>query len=371
MFPVFFVLKHTTPEGPGCRIPAVFAGENDKAARKFEKTNFGIYSKIGFMQWFEKSSRDENNIRQLYLALAVTLGGNVLLAVIKWTAAVRSGSSALHADAWNSISDVFYSLTLIIGLLISIRPADLSHPHGHERFEPIVGLIISLSMGWAGVEAALGAIRKLRGEVLPIDPALSIPYLLLSAAVKCVMFLVIRAIAKRIASKALNNAAQDNLTDMLTSAAAAAGILLSAWIHPLADPIAGLLLSVWIFRSAFSALMENVNYLTGHGATEPELYELRDEIASVPGVRGVHQLFAEYVGTKLRLDVHIDLEADMPLSRVHEIETEIEERMAKRRNIDHVFIHAEPLSGSAQNAGSNRTASGDPSSNGGKSSSSS
>ena len=323
------------------------------------------------MQWFEKSSRDENNIRQLYLALAVTLGGNVLLAVIKWTAAVRSGSSALHADAWNSISDVFYSLTLIIGLLISIRPADLSHPHGHERFEPIVGLIISLSMGWAGVEAALGAIRKLRGEVLPINPALSIPYLLLSAAVKCVMFLVIRAIAKRIASKALNNAAQDNLTDMLTSAAAAAGILLSAWIHPLADPIAGLLLSVWIFRSSFSALMENVNYLTGHGATEPELYELRDEIASVPGVRGVHQLFAEYVGTKLRLDVHIDLEADMPLSRVHEIETEIEERMAKRRDIDHVFIHAEPLSSSGQNPGSNGTASGDPSSNGGKSSSSS
>ena len=117
--------------------------------------------------------------------------------------------------------------------------------------------------------------------------------------------------------------------------------------------------------------MENVNYLTGHGATEPELYELRDEIASVPGVRGVHQLFAEYVGTKLRLDVHIDLEADMPLSRVHEIETEIEERMAKRRDIDHVFIHAEPLSSSGQNPGSNGTASGDPSSNGGKSSSSS
>lgn len=315
-----------------------------KTGRKFEITNSRFYSKIDRMQWFENSSRDEKNIRQMYLALAVTLGGNVLLALIKWTAAARSGSSALQADAWNSISDVFYSLTLIIGMLISIRPADLSHPHGHERFEPIVGLIISLSMGWAGLEALLGAIRKLQGTLSPISAGQSIPFLLISAAVKCFMYLVIRAIAGKIGSKALNNAAEDNLADTLTSAAAAVGILLSAWIHPLADPIAGLLLACWILRSAVRALLENINYLTGHGADEDELYELRDEIAAVPGVRGVHQLFAEYVGTKLRLDVHIDLEGDLPLSRVHEIETEIENRMAARRDIDHVFIHAEPLS---------------------------
>ena len=310
------------------------------------------------MKWFENSERNEKNIRQMYLALAVTLGGNALLAGIKWIASVRSGSSALQADAWNSISDVFYSLTLIIGLLISIRPADLSHPHGHERFEPIVGLVISLSMGWAGVEALTGAIRKLRGAVSPIDPGQSIPFLLLSAAVKCAMFFVIRSIARQIASKALNNAAEDNLADMLTSAAAAIGILLSAWIHPLADPITGLLLAVWIFRSALHAFLENLNYLTGHGASKTELYELRDEIAAVPGVRGVHQLFADYVGTKLRLDVHIDLDGDMPLSKVHEIETEIEDRMSKRRDIDHVFIHAEPLGEADHISGASPSASG-------------
>ncbi len=295
------------------------------------------------MKWFEDTERKEKDLRQLYMALAVTFSGNLLLAVIKWIAAIRSGSSALNADAWNSISDVCYSLTLIVGLLISIRPADLSHPHGHERFEPITGLVISLSMGWAGIEALTGAIQKFGSEIGPIDLRQSIPFLLLSAAVKCVMFFLIRKSARRTASTALNNAAVDNLIDTMTSAAAALGILLSVFVHPYADPIAGILLSVRIFRSAFNALAENLNFLTGHGASQTELLELRDEIASVPGVKGVHQLFAEYVGTKLRLDVHIDLDGNMPLSQVHDIETEIENRMAERTDIDHVFIHAEPI----------------------------
>ncbi len=294
------------------------------------------------MKWFEESVRDEGNIRQIYLALGITLAGNLLLAVGKWIAAATAGSSALQADAWNSVSDVLYSLTLVIGLLISIRPADMSHPHGHERFEPVTGLVISLSMGWAGLEALRGSIDKLRGNVSPVEPGMPLLVLLLSAAVKCLMFITIRNIAAKVDSRSLGSAAKDNLIDTLTSAAAAAGILLSGFVHPYADPIAGILLALWILKEAVLTLLENLNYLTGHGASREELYELRDVIASVPGVLGVHQIFAEYVGTKLRLDVHIDLDPEMPLREVHRIETEIESLMETRQEVDHIFIHAEP-----------------------------
>ena len=234
------------------------------------------------MKWFEDPVRNEAYAHEMHLALAITLGGNILLAAVKWVAAATFGSSALQADAWNSISDVLYSLTLIIGLLISIRPADLSHPHGHERFEPVVGLVISLSMGWAGFEAFRCSVEKLLGNAVPIEPGLPILVLLFSAGIKCLMFFRIRKIAEKISSKALGSAAEDNLMDTLTSAAAAAGILLSRFIHPLADPVAGLLLAVWILRGALKTLVENLNYLTGHGADSEELNELRREIEAVP-----------------------------------------------------------------------------------------
>ncbi len=295
------------------------------------------------MKWIDDSANDTRNIKWMYLALAVTVAGNLLLAVTKWAAAVRSGSSSVYADALNSISDVLYSITLVIGLLISIRPADRSHPHGHERFEPLVGLIISFSMGFAAWSALSEAIEKLRSGASAVSASAAIPALILSAAVKCLMFFIIRAVAKKTRSTALKDAAADNLSDMLTSAAAVVGILLSNAVDPICDPIIGILLSLWIFKAAISALSENLNYLTGHGVDDAELESLKQEIESVPGVLGVHKLVAEYVGTKLRLDIHIDMDGSMPLTQLHEIETEIENRMAARQEIDHIFIHAEPL----------------------------
>lgn len=295
------------------------------------------------MKWIDDSTTDTVNAKRMYLALSVTVAGNLLLALTKWSAAVRSGSSAVYADAYNSISDVLYSLTLVIGLLISIRPADRSHPHGHERFEPLVGLVISFSMGFAAYAALSEAIDKLRNGAAAVSPSAAIPALILSAAVKCLMFLIIRAIAKKTHSTALKDAAADNLSDMLTSAAAVLGILLSNAVAPICDPLIGILLSLWIFKAAFSALFENLNYLTGHGVDDAELQSLQHEIENVPGVLGVHKLVAEYVGTKLRLDIHIDMDGSMPLRQLHDIETEIENRMASRQEIDHIFIHAEPL----------------------------
>jgi len=57
--------------------------------------------------------------RQFRYALVITLSGNILLAVVKSIAAHMSGSSAIYADAVNSISDVLYSILLVIGLWLS------------------------------------------------------------------------------------------------------------------------------------------------------------------------------------------------------------------------------------------------------------
>jgi Predicted Co/Zn/Cd cation transporters len=41
------------------------------------------------------------------------------------------------ADATESISDVFSSLVVYIGLRVAIRPPDADHPYGHGKAEPM------------------------------------------------------------------------------------------------------------------------------------------------------------------------------------------------------------------------------------------
>lgn len=294
------------------------------------------------MKYYSDHADSVKNNHKMYKALIITLCGNILLALIKALAANHSDSTALSADAYNSISDVLYSVMLVIGLLIAVRPADISHPQGHRRFEPLVGMIVSFSMAWAGYRAVSESIDKIIDSPEPFEFGLPVLILLCSAIIKAVMYWTINRIARQIQSPTLQTAATDNLMDTITSFTAIIGIVAAQFINPLADPIAGILVSVWIFRAAFNAMRENLNFLTGAGATENQREDFRQIIASVPGVLNVHQIFAEYVGTKLLLDVHINLDGGTTLYEVHRIESEIETRLMEIPDVERAYIHIEP-----------------------------
>ena len=276
-------------------------------------------------------------------ALAITFFGNLILVAGKGVVAYISDSRALYADTANSASDVVYSLMLVLGLWIAQQPPDLSHPQGHGRFEPLVGLAVAAAMTFAGYEAGRACIERFLSGGLAVQPAWPTLALLISAGIKSGMFFLIRNIAHRISSPTLKTVAQDNLSDVLTSIAAFLGVLGSTLIHPLSDPIAGGLVSLWILRAAWNAWKENLRYLTGGGAPP----ELREEIMritmSVPGVRGVHQIITEYAGTRLVADLHVDVDGSLAITEAHRISNKVQEELEALPEIDRAYIHIEPL----------------------------
>ena len=294
------------------------------------------------MQWIRDYEPNPGRTKAYRTALIITLAGNILLAVAKGVASYFTGSVALYADTANSVSDVIYSLAMVVGLMVAIQPPDISHPQGHSRFEPLVGLLVAVMMTLAGYEALRSSIERFLagGEVVSMN--LPTVVLLCSAAIKAGMFIILTRIAKQVQSPSLRITAKDNLSDVLTSTAAFIGILGSNWIGPLLDPIAGVLVALWIFRAAFEAGKENLAYLTGAGADE----ELREKIIQtardIPGVENVHHMMSDYVGPKLIVDMHINLPGDKTLDEVHEINDRVIEALEAMPEIDRAYVHVEP-----------------------------
>ncbi len=282
----------------------------------------------------------ENNLYRS--ALLVTISGNVLLAAVKSLAAYFSGSVALYSDAANSISDVLYSIMMVLGLYLAQRPPDLSHPQGHSRFEPLVGTLISFSMAFAGYEALRASFVRFQQGGLAIEPGLPTIALLFSAAIKVGMYLYIHNTAKKLTSPTLNTAAKDNLSDVLTSSAAFVGAFGSRLIHPITDPIAGFAVAIWIFRAAFLAARENLNFLTGGGAPEELRQRIIQEASSVPGVLRVHHLMTDYSGPRLIADLHVNVDGNTTLTESHRITDEIIARLEAMPEIDRAYVHLEP-----------------------------
>lgn len=293
------------------------------------------------MRWVRDYQPEPERGKLFRQALIITLAGNILLAVAKGIAAAMSGSAALFADAANSVSDVAYSLMMVLGLWMAQRPPDISHPQGHGRFEPLVGLMVTFSMAFAGYEAARNSIDRFITGGAAIELGLPILVLVLAAAGKAAMFISIRNIAKKVNSPTLSTTAADNLSDVLTSTAAFIGIIGSTF-WPLLDPIAGMAVAIWIFRAVFNAGRENLKFLTGAGASP----ELRDQIVqvaeSVAGVSRVHHTMTDYVGPKLMVDLHINVDGAMTLSEAHIISDEVIRRLEELPDVDRAYVHIEP-----------------------------
>jgi cation diffusion facilitator family transporter len=294
------------------------------------------------MRWIRDIAPQPDQSRLYRQALVLTLSGNVLLAAAKAVTAALSGSVALYADAANSVSDVVYSLLMVFGLWMAQRPPDLSHPQGHSRFEPLVGMAVTASMAFAGFEAARAAIVRLIEGGISVQPGLPTLVLVISAVIKAGMFLRIRWISRQLSSPTLATAAQDNLSDVLTSSAAFLGALGSSFIHPMLDAAGGILVAAWIFRSVYRAARENLGFLTGAGADEELRNRLVYEVQNVPGVLHIHHLMSEYTGPRVVVDLHVNVDGAMPLEQAHQIADEVIARLEAMPEVDRAYVHIEP-----------------------------
>lgn len=294
------------------------------------------------MRWIRQSLPQPDQSRLYRQAMVITLAGNLLLAVVKGITAAISGSVALYADAANSASDVIYSFLMVFGLWLAQRPPDLSHPQGHSRFEPLVGMAVTASMAFAAFEAARAAVERFIAGGLAVEPGLPTVVLIASALIKAGMFLRIRWIANALGSPTLSTAAQDNLSDVLTSSAAFLGALGSRFVHPVLDALGGLLVAAWIFRNVFRAARENLGFLTGAGADEDLRRRLAAVVEAVPGVIKVHHLMSEYTGPRLVVDVHVNVDGGMTLNDAHDIADEVIARLEEMPEVDRAYVHIEP-----------------------------
>ena len=120
------------------------------------------------------------------------------------------------------------------------------------------------------------------------------------------------------------------------------GVLGSNFIHPLADPVAGFLVALWIFRNAYIAGRENLAFLTGRSATREEVDAFISAAESVPGVIKVHHIMTDYVGPRLMVDLHINVDGEKTLDESHLISDAVIQRLESFPNVDRAYVHVEP-----------------------------
>jgi cation diffusion facilitator family transporter len=96
-----------------------------------------------------------------YIEGTIAIFGNVALFVLKYWAGIVSGSIALLADAWHTLSDSISSVVVILGAKLAAKKPDKDHPFGHGRWELVSSIIIAMLLVLIAVEFIRDAIGQL------------------------------------------------------------------------------------------------------------------------------------------------------------------------------------------------------------------
>ena len=275
------------------------------------------------------------------------IAGNAVLFAAKIVVGFGFNSIAIISDSFNSLTDIVASTIVLISVRSSYRAPDAGHPFGHERAQPIAGLVVAILTGIVGFEIIAQSVGRLfTGEQM--KPGI-LPLILLAGVmvVKLAMHLVARTIGTRARSTALLASATDHRNDVLVSAAVILGVGASNLGYPMFDPIAAMAVGLWIIWAGFRIGRDNIKYLMGAAPPNDLVEKILDRARAVEGVLGLNDVTAHYVGTSVEIEVHIDVDSRLSVIEAHDIATNVRDRIQGMDEVSRAFIHVDPMEASS------------------------
>lgn len=274
-----------------------------------------------------------------WLALSVNLG----LFLIKYWAGIVSGSVALIADAWHTLSDSLTSVILIVGIRLSAKPADHDHPFGHGRAEWIAALIIGTLLAIVGLNFLVDSIGKLRDHEGARYGTLALVATLLSVLTKEGLAQYAFWIYRKTGAKSVKADGWHHRSDSISSLLILVGIIWGSrywWM----DGALGILVSIALFYAAYDIIKDSTHSLLGEKPSKQLVDLLREIPIKVIG-RDVelHHVHTHNYGDHTELTCHIKLPPDITLNDAHDIASKIEVAILEETGIT-ATIHMEPNS---------------------------
>lgn len=282
---------------------------------------------------------------QLQKNAIIGLGVSIALAACKLVAGVLGHSSALVADAIESLADSLGSIIVWKALRVAERTPDPQHPYGYGKAEALGALVVGCMLLMAAVLIAVGAVREILTPHTAPEPW-TLGVLIVVIIVKEWLFRKVLSAAQATESDAARADAWHHRSDAITSAAAFLGIgiaVIGGKGYESADDWAALLACGVIAFNGFRLIGPALADLMD-AAPSPELEaRVRTAAGNVPGVIDLDKYRARKMGLDYYVELHIRVDGSIPVLEGHRIAHRVKDAVRTATpQIADVLVHVEP-----------------------------
>jgi cation diffusion facilitator family transporter len=299
------------------------------------------------------------------IAVIAAVIGNLSIAVIKFVAAVLTGSSAMLSEGIHSLVDTGDGGLLLLGMKEARKPADPEHPFGYGKALYFWTLVVSVSIfgigGGVSLYEGITHIMHVTPEALNSNPLPSYIVLVLAAFIEGTSFLVafkqFNLARGKLGIWAYIRTAKDPSTYTIVFEDSAAlvgltfafvGIFFGHLLkNPYLDGGASVLIGLLLMSVAFILAFQTKGLLLGEGADPAMVADIRKRVESDPAVKKAAEILTMYMGPyELLVNLGVTFENDVTPEEMHEAIHRIEDDIeGAYPEITRVYIETEWVPG--------------------------
>ena len=286
-------------------------------------------------------NREKSQVKKGIINIVV----NTSLFAAKLWAGLVTGSIALIADAWDTLSDSIIAVFVIITAKLASKKPDKEHPFGHGRWELIASIFMAFVLALVGYEFLTRSIERLQNRESVIFGTLAIVVTAASIVIKELLAQYGFYLWRKYNNPVMKADAWNYRSDTFMSAVIFIGIIVTRFTDRLwwMDSVLGIFCALVIFYAALKVMKESITRVLGEEPDAEFLEKLDNEISNIyeHDLMLHHVHLHNYISQK-ELTLHIRLNKNMTIHEGHTIATEIE-KMIKQKFDMMATIHVETL----------------------------
>ena len=269
---------------------------------------------------------------------------SLMIASKAW-AWLASGSASMLGSLTDSLMDITATLMSFLVLSYALRPADDDHRFGHGKAEALAGLGQAAFIAGSGCLLMFHGIERLINPVELSHSLLGVWVSIFAIACTLVIVFVQNKVVKHTESIAIKADSVHYKGDLILNTAVLLAILLAYYGVLYADPLFAIGVAGYLLYNSWDTATESASHLMDKELPDEEKQSIFEIARNHDDVYGVHGIRTRQGGKVKFIQLHLELDDNLPLIRAHKVADEVELMITQQfeSEVD-ILIHLDPLS---------------------------
>ena len=266
------------------------------------------------------------------------------LALFKLIIGFYTNSLGILSESFHSGLDVIAVLMTFYAITVVIRPPDSKFTYGYAKIESLTSLTqILLLFMVAGYIFYEGLERIFFKIIEPEITFFSFAIMIISIVVDYGRSKALFRVARKYGSQAIEADALHFKADMLSSSIVLVGLVIVLVLKiPNADAYAALIIACMIIYTSLGLGKRTLDVLLDK-APKGIKHVILESVSGLEGVDKAHDIRVRNVGSKIFIDLHIEVPRTSTNDKAHKIATSVENRIRNIIPNSDVLVHVDAI----------------------------